>query len=311
MTDSPLLLVVLTFNSVESLKLVVDSCRPLAPRVVVVDSGSTDGTVELARGLGCEVLEHPFENYAKQRNWAQDAIGATEGWYLHLDADEVLTPELCGSIGAALAAPTHNGYLMKRVPFFMGRKIRHGVIGSTFHLRLYRVGRGRVEDRLYDQHYVLDGEAGRLQGDLLDLQITTVEKWTAAHNRWSTAEAEEVWSRHMSPDAQAESGTLTASLKGDMRMRKRWLKNRVWYRMPLLLRPFLFFFYSYVLRGGFLDGKVGVAYHVLQAFWFRFLVDVKLLERREAESNFRELYADLSRTYEAYERTPLGADDRG
>ena len=295
-------LVVLTFNSEESLKLVVDSCRPLRPRIVVVDSGSTDGTVAIAESLGCEVLQHPFENYARQRNWAQEAIGATEGWYLHLDSDEVLSPELCVSMKAVLASPgaEFDGYLMKRVPFFMGHRIRHGVIGSTFHLRLYRAGKGRCEDRLYDQHYVLDGQAGRLEGDLLDLQVTTVEKWTAAHNRWSTAEAEEVWTSHMSPEAQESSGTLAASLRGDMRMRKRWLKNRVWYRMPLLLRPFMFFLYSFFLRGGFLDGRVGLAYHVLQAFWFRYLIDVKLLERRVAAEGFTRTYAELERSFERY-----------
>ena len=290
----PVTLVVLTFNSEESLRAVVDSCRGLATRRVVVDSGSTDRTLAIARELGCEVLEHPFENYARQRNWAQEAVGATEGWYLHLDADEVLSPELRESLRAAVEAPAYDGYLMKRAPFFMGKKIRYGVIGSTFHLRLYRVGKGRCEDRLYDQHYVLDGVAGRAAGELLDLQITTVEKWTAAHNRWSTAEAAEVWSGSLSPEGQAEAGTLAASLRGDMRMRKRWLKNRVWYQLPLLLRPFLFFFYSYVLRGGFLDGRVGLAYHVLQAFWFRFLVDVKLLERREAAVNVERLMAGLA-----------------
>lgn len=294
-TQSPLCVVILTFNSVESIKVVVDSCRDLHPRFVVVDSFSTDGTVELAKSLGCEVLEHAFENYAKQRNWAQETIGLTEGWYLHLDSDEVLSPELRRSIEAAIAKPLYDGYIMRRAPFFMGKRIRHGVIASTWHLRLYKAGVGRCEDRLYDQHYVMDGPTGTLAGDLLDLQITTVEKWTAAHNRWSTAEAEEVWSKHMSPQAQESTGTLKASLTGDSRMRKRWLKNKVWYRMPLLLRPYLFFFYSYFLKLGFLDGKVGLVYHVLQAFWFRFLVDAKILEKKVADTQMAELMASLER----------------
>lgn len=295
-SHNPLCVVILTFNSEQSIKAVVDSCRALNPRFVVVDSFSKDRTVEVAKSLGCEVYEHAFENYARQRNWAQEAIGATEGWYLHLDSDEVLSSELRNSISEVLESPspTHDGYLMRRAPFFMGRRIRYGSINPTWHLRLYRVGTGRCEDRLYDQHYVKEGPSGSLKGDLLDLQITSVEAWTASHNRWSTAEAEEVWNRHLSPGAD-QGDTLQASLTGDSRMRKRWLKNKLWYRLPLLGRPFIFFFYSYVIKLGFLDGKVGLVYHLLQAFWFRFLVDAKLLERQITAKEMERLFEDLDR----------------
>jgi glycosyltransferase involved in cell wall biosynthesis len=286
---SQVCVVILTFNSEASLEYVVRSCKGLASRIVVVDSFSKDGTVELAGKLGCEVLQHEFSNYSAQRNWSQDAIASPEGWYLHLDADEVLTAELRTAIQTALAAPTADGYMMRRAPYFLGRPIRHGAINPTWHLRLYKVGKGRCEDRLYDQHYLCDGPVEKLTGALLDLQIVNLESWTASHNRWSTAEAAEV----MASTTVREGQQLEASLGPDPRSRKRWLKERIWYRMPLFMRAWLFFNYSYFLKLGFLDGKPGLIYHFLQAFWFRFLVDAKLYEARSAESNWSDLRREL------------------
>src|SRR6185312_5503129 len=130
---------------------------PLGAHVLVVDSGSTDGTVELAEQLGCRVLSHPFENYSKQRRWAQQAADWPGAWFLHLDADEVLSPKLCRSVQQVLSdsAPNYDGYLIRRIPYFMGRRIRHGAINPSWHLRLYRSEKGRCEDRLYDQHFVI------------------------------------------------------------------------------------------------------------------------------------------------------------
>jgi len=275
--------IILTFNSAASLAQVVQSCRELSSRILVVDSGSTDGTADLAHSLGCEVIAHPFDNYSRQRNWAQQhAQLAPDDWVLHLDSDEVLSPELAASIRQTLAAspPDVDGFLMRRLSYFLGQPIRYGHINPSWHLRLFRAGQGACEDRLYDQHFLVPGKTQKLDGLLLDLQLTSLEAWTASHNRWSTAEAREV-TQEQSHDTDAR--TLPASLRGDSRMKKRWLKNNIWYRAPLLARPLAFFLYSYFLRLGFLDGKVGLVYHFLQAFWFRFLVDAKIMELRRAE----------------------------
>jgi glycosyltransferase involved in cell wall biosynthesis len=269
-----LTVIILTFNSEASLVQVVNSCKTLASRILVVDSFSTDTTPTLAAALGCEFVQHPFENYSIQRNWAQNyACLGDQDWVLHLDSDEVLSDELARSISQLTPHSDTNGYLMRRLSYFLGQPIRFGQINPSWHLRLFRASKGFCEERLYDQHFIAPGKGHKLAGLLLDLQITTIEKWTAAHNRWSTAEALEVCSRSQSSDRQ-----LPASLLGDLRMQKRWLKNNFWYRSPLLLRAFVFFFYSYFLRLGFLDGKVGLIYHVLQSFWFRYLVDAKIIE---------------------------------
>ena len=273
---TPLTVVLLTFNSEEVIARVVTAVRGIATRIVAVDSQSKDRTVAILRELGCEVLDHPFENYAAQRNWAQSQVGlAPDDWVLHLDADEVASPELCASITAALAAPTADGYLIRRITHFLGQPIRHGHMNPNWHLRLYRASKGRCEDRLYDQHFVCDGPTARLAGIMDDLQLISIERWTATHNRWSTAEAEEI----LAAEA-ATAGQLQASLSGDPRQRKRWLKNNLYYRAPLLLRPGILFAYNYTIKLGFLDGRVGLIYHVLHAFWFRFLVDAKVIEQR-------------------------------
>ena len=283
MSQSLLTVIVLTFNSEQSLGKVLEACAPLDARSLVVDSFSTDGTVALAERFGCEAVQHPFENYSAQRNWAQAyAKLDRDAWVLHVDSDEVPSPELCAAIQAVVSAPAPgtNGFLMRRLTYFWGRPIRHGHMNPSWHLRLFRAGLGACEERLYDQHFVLSsGKLEKLPGVLHDLQLASLESWTASHNRWSTAEAIEVLRKRKGETT--EGPVLQGSLTGDRRMRKRWLKKNVWYRMPLLVKPFAFFLYSYVLKLGFLDGKSGFVYHVLQAFWFRFLVDAKIIELRD------------------------------
>lgn len=270
--------IILTLNSKDSLAGVVESCRAISSRILVVDSHSTDGTQELAQSLGCEVVEHPFENYSAQRNWAQKyADLSDEDWVLHLDSDEELSTELRQSIQSALQNQTADGYLMRRLTHFWGKPIRYGHMNPSWHLRLFRASRGGCEDRLYDQHFICTGTTSRLKGVLLDMQSVDLERWTQTHNRWSTMEAQEIFA-HKNQDGS----TLSENLLGDTRERKRWAKNRLWYRAPLFVRVYLFFVYSYVLKLGFLDGKVGLIYHTLQVFWFRFLVDAKIHERTAA-----------------------------
>jgi glycosyltransferase involved in cell wall biosynthesis len=284
----PLTIIILTFNAEASIAHVIAACAGLARRILVVDSYSTDRTLDIVRRAGCDLVQHPFVHYGQQRNWAQDyAAVPPQDYVLHLDADEVLSPALAASIRAAVAAGDRDGYLMQRITYFLGQPIRHGMINPSWHLRLFRAGAGRCEDRQYDQHFICPGPTRRLAGELHDLQLITVERWTTTHNRWSTAEAAEIIRRRAlipstapsAPSAPAEDGLLPASLTGDPRMRKRWLKDRLYYRSPLFIRPVAYFLYSYILRQGFRDGMAGLVYHTLHAFWFRFLVDAKIHEQ--------------------------------
>ncbi len=268
-----LTIVILTFNSARTINEVVSSCRHLSEKILVVDSYSKDDTVKIARSLGCKVLQHTFKDYSTQRNWAQQKVRTQ--WVLHLDSDEIISKKLADSIQAAFSKKSDNdGYLMKRLTYFMGKPIRFGHMNPNWHLRLFKVKTGYCEDRLYDQHFIAKGNLARLDGYILDVPKKSVEEWIDNHNRWSTAEAEEL----LSGNSLCKS--LPGKLNKDPRIRKRLIKNNVYYRLPPLVRPFIFFGYSYIVRLGFLDGRAGFIYSILQSFWFRFLVDVKILERK-------------------------------
>ena len=276
-TVPPLTAVILTMNEEVNLPRCLESLSGLECEIFVVDSGSTDRTLEIARTGGAQIVEHPFENYAAQRNWAQKNLPLRTGWVLHLDADERLTPELVTEINQKMKEPNIpvDGFLLRKRTIFMGRWIRHGGHYPSFHLRLFRKDKGACEDRLYDQHFVVDGAVATLTGDYMDVVASNINSWTVRHARWARLEAQEM----MTPSATAHR--VKADPMGNPIERKRWLREGVYAQAPLFVRPFLYWLYRYVLRLGFLDGKEGLIFHFLQGCWYRFLIDCEIFERQE------------------------------
>ncbi len=266
--------VLLSFNSEATLGATLASARLVSEDIHVVDSGSTDKTLAIAAGAGAHVVQHPFENYGRQRNWAIDNLPLKYGWQLHLDADERLTPELIERINGLKAGfPAGiDGYFIPRLTYFLGHPIRHGGMYPIWHMRLFRSGKGRCEDRKYDQHFRCDGPTAQIDAAMIDDVRMSLSEWTARHNRWADAEADEL----LNP---SEAGVIAGRFAGDPVQRKRALRGG-YNRAPLFLRAFGLFFYRYVLRLGFLDGMPGFIFFVLQTFWFRFLVDAKIYERK-------------------------------
>jgi glycosyltransferase involved in cell wall biosynthesis len=274
----PLAVVILTRDEEGNLPDCLASLRRLDAEVFVVDSGSTDRTREIAGEAGCHVVQHPFEDYAAQRNWALENLPVRSPWILNMDADERLTAALAEEIAVVVTDPDapYVGYMMSRRTVFLGRWLRHGGQYPAWHLRLCRAGRVRCERRRYDQHFVVDGNTGRLRNDLIDVLSTDLTRWTERHNRWASLEAEELYAKRRNRRNGGDG--VRPRFAGTPIERRRFLREGIYERFPPLLRPFLFFVYSYVLRLGFLDGVPGLVFHALQRFWFRFLVDAKLLE---------------------------------
>ncbi|MDE3103781.1 MAG: glycosyltransferase family 2 protein [Acidobacteriota bacterium] len=271
--------VILTFNSSDSLPATLASVRALTDDIHVVDSGSSDDTVALATQAGAQVVSHPFASYGAQRNWAIDTLPLRYAWQLHLDADERLTPELQQEIAVLPEDGPLAGYYLPRLLQFMGRVLRHGGMSPTWHMRLFRTGQGRCEAREYDQHFLCTGATAQLHHPMIDDIRMSLSEWTYRHNRWSDAEVREML-------AETSEGRIQGRMLGNVVERKRFLRD-LYNGAPLFTRPFLLFGYRFFVRLGFLDGTEGFIFWVLQTFWFRFLVDAKLYERRKAGSSSR------------------------
>lgn len=288
--------VILTLNEEANLPEALASVRGWARETFVLDSLSTDRTVEIAREAGCAVVEHPFVDHAKQRNFAIDHLPYTASWILFLDADERLTDELKLEISTVLASsPAESGYYIKRRLYWMGRWIRRGYY-PTWILRLFRRGAGRCEDRPVNEHLIVEGKVGYLRSDFIHDDRKGLGDWIVKHNRYASLEAAELI-RH---EDRADQAEIPSKFFGTQAERKRWIRHRIWNRLPVLVRPFLYFTYRLIIRGGFLDGSRAIAYHFLQGLWFPLLIDLKYLELKDRRSP--EISADAVTWHEAHAR---------
>ena len=286
-------LIVLTGDEEQNVEHTLRSAHELASEIIIVDSFSTDPTLEICRRYTDRIIQHLFENQAKQFNWALDSVPIASDWILRLDSDERLTPELAREIAQALPAlpPDVTGIYLRRQVHFMGRWIRHGGYYPMWFLRLFRRGKGRYEE-LTEEHVVLsEGRAIRLKHDFIDDNRKGLSFWVDKHNQWAIGEMLDLLS--YAGGRGLPGGTLHPALFSTQERRRRWLKTRLYARLPLFARAFLYFFYRYFLRLGFLDGREGLIFHFLQGCWYRFLVDAKIYEARK----FGLRQAETARNY--------------
>ncbi|MEW6454518.1 MAG: glycosyltransferase family 2 protein [Pseudomonadota bacterium] len=274
--------IILTYNEEIHIARAIDSVAGIADQIVVVDSFSTDRTVEIAKELGATVLRRKFDNQARQFQWALDTAAISGAWVMRLDADEVIEPDLAAEIKAGLPSlpPGVTGINLKRKHIFMGRWIRHGDRYPVTLLRIWRRGMASVEERWMDEHVVLSsGRAVTFEGGFADHNLHDLSHFIDKHNRYATREAVEVLNqRHGLFAAAPGVETDTWSQAG----LKRNVKLRFYNRLPFALAALSYFLYRYVIRGGFLDGREGLIYHGLQGGWYRFLVGAKVIELERA-----------------------------
>lgn len=268
--------IVLTFNEEKNIAQALKSVCGWAGEVYVVDSFSNDATVHIAASLGASVVQHRFGDYALQRNWALDNLPLRAEWVLFLDADESLPEALKAEISDIIATdPAQNGFYVKWRLIWMGRWIRRGYY-PTWLLRLFRRGRGRCESRQVNEHILVEPPTGRLRHDFVHEDRKGIRCWLEKHIRYAEREAEIL--------CNGADGQIEASLCNSQAGRKRWVRYHVYNHLPPLLRPFLYFFYRYVLRGGFLEGSAGLIYHFLHALWLPLIIDAIYLEMRRSGS---------------------------
>lgn len=270
--------ITLTYNEEANVAQALASLAGWADEIHVLDSLSTDRTIEIAARFGAHVSHNRFVDFVKQRNYALQHLPIGTEWVLFLDADEWLPDALKREIRALIgSSPAENGFYIKRRLIWMGRWIRRGYYPAWI-LRLFRYGKGRCEDRPINEHLIVEGSTGRLRNDFIHEDRRGVGDWIAKHNSYATKESLELFSTRSGPGYRE----IDVRLFGTQAQRKRWIGYRIWNRLPPLIRPFFYFFYRYFLAGGILDGREAFAYHFLQALWFPMLVDIKYLELKNS-----------------------------
>jgi len=270
--------ILLTYNEESNIEECLKSLQGWVKEVFIVDSFSTDKTLEIARRYTDNIHQHGFENYAKQFNWAMKNLPVETEWILRLDADEAVTAELKEELLQSLPdlAADISGLYIKRRVIFMGQWIRHGGYYPIWLLRIWRRGCGYIEDLWMDEHIkISQGKTIFLKHDISEENKKRLDWWTGKHNHYATREAIDLLN-HKYKFLPSEE--IPAKLSGSQEQRKRWFKKNLYLSLPMFFRAFYYFILRYFFLLGFLDGTKGLIWHFLQGCWYRFLVDAKIYE---------------------------------
>lgn len=276
--------IILTYNEELHIRRCLENVCPFSKKVYVIDSPSTDRTVEICNEFeNVEVVVHKYPgNQAEQFNWAIDNCRIDTEWILRVDADEYCEPELIAEMELKLQTlPKEVSAVV--VPIgreFMGRRLRHGIVNGVSLTRLLRPGKVRYEASLMDEYMkVLEGESVKFYHAIVDASRIPLSAFTDKHNNYSSREAA------MLLDAEYQLRDLSAELSAGGEMAKEVMAKRAkkakYAKMPLFWRSMGYFVYRYIVKMGFLDGKEGFCWDFFQGLWYRALVDGKVFQARK------------------------------
>jgi glycosyltransferase involved in cell wall biosynthesis len=273
--------IILTYNEALHLERCVASLRPVCDRICIIDSFSTDQTIEIAKSLNVEVFQHTWENnYAAQLNWGIEQVDSQTEWTLRIDADEYLTIDLINEIKNNLSSVSSqvSGIEFTRKVNFKGRWIRFGGFYPIHLLRLWRSGKGICESRLMDEHMILsDGGIIRFKGHIIDDNLNSIHWWVNKHNNYARREAADILNQEY---RFVEETNLSDVAVGKQAAFKRQAKNSIYNKLPLGIRPLFYFLFRFFIQLGFLDHPKVWVFHVMQGFWYRLLVDINVAEAK-------------------------------
>jgi glycosyltransferase involved in cell wall biosynthesis len=271
--------IILTYNEELHLQRLLNSIRRLNAAVCILDSGSTDQTLQIAETSGAQVKQHAFINHPQQWHYALEAFNIETPWVICIDADQVVTRELEQQLLTFIDEDYRdiNGIYFNRKNYFKSTWIKHGGYFPFYLLKMFRYGIGYSDlNENMDHRFIVPGKTLVWKhGYLLEenLKENNIRFWIDKHNRYSDLLAQEEIERRQ----QLRMQTIKPAFWGNPDEHTAWLK-KLWWRMPLFIRPAVYFIYRYIFRLGILDGRQGFVFHFLQAFWFRLIVDVKIKE---------------------------------
>ena len=279
--------IILSFNEEQHLPRLLESIKALNAETFILDSGSTDRTLEIAGSYGAIVKYNKFENHPKQWDFALKNFPVKTPWTIGLDSDHIVLPELLEMLKDFKNSTTPddvNGIFFNRKNYFKGRWLKHGGYFPKYLMKMFRTGLGFSDlNENMDHRFVSEGknivwDKGYLKEE--NLKENKISFWIEKHNRYSDQVAREEIERKK----QLRNQTIKPKFFGNPDQRVAFLK-KIWWDMPLFVRPFIYFFHRYFIQLGILDGKEGMIFHFLQALWFRFVVDVKIFELESEEKN--------------------------
>lgn len=254
----------------------LQNVNQFAKKVYIIDCHSTDGTQEIARSLGAQVIEHDWPgNQAAQFNWALDNLQIDTEWILRLDADEYLLPELIEELNQKLpSTPSEvTGIFFNRRHIFLDRWMKGGIYPVKL-LRVFRRGHGRYEQRMMDEHIVLaDGNAIEYENDFCDHNLNNISWFCKKHVDYAVREAAEMLDAELNLSGHSADDSALSNQAKEKR-----IKKEAYAKKPLFWRSFAYFIYRYFLKGGWRDGKEGFIFAFIQGWWYRTLVDAKIYE---------------------------------
>lgn len=269
--------IILTRNEEKYIGDCIKSLGGVVKRIVVVDSFSNDHTIEIAKALGAEVYQHEFFNYAKQYLYAVDIANVKTTWIFRIDADERLLPkarEELENLCNENEMTSVNGIWIRFYNVFLGKALKHGGVYPWKKLSVYKTGKGTIEDRNMDEHIILsEGTTISMKEDCEHQAFKSLTFFVNKFNWYSTREAMDYYE-------QKNMESKNESLKTKFKM-------KVYYRLPMGIRAWIFYIYRYYFRLGFLDGKEGRIYAFLHAYWYRYLVDAKIYEHEKLGEEFK------------------------
>lgn len=273
--------VILTYNEEIHIRRCLENIKDLAKDIFIIDSFSTDRTLEIAGEYGAVILQNKWENnQAKQFNWALEHAPICTEWVLRLDADEYLLPELVEELSMKVPGLPEgiSGIVFKRRHYFLGKWMKRGIYPVCL-LRMFRYGKAVCEQRMMDEHIqLLEGNMIDFENDFVDHNLNNLSWFCNKHVNYAVREAAELLDIELDLFGTSQSDKdkkLSVQAK-----RKRLMKHR-YAAMPLFWRSFIYFCYRYIVKGGFLDGKEGFLWHFLQGWWFKTLTDAKVFEIKQ------------------------------
>jgi len=284
----PITAIILAYNEEKNIEECLLSVKDWAGEIFIVDSGSKDKTLEIAARYEVNIKKHEFETHSKQWAWALKNLRINNKWILGLDADQRLTNEIREEIRDLFETKRDvlsniDGFYINRRQVFRGKWIKHGGYYPKYLLKLFKINSVVIDENdLVDHHFYVNGTTAKLSNDLIEqnLKEDSIYFWTEKHNSYAKLLANE----ELKSEGNGLSNKNRPSVFGNPDERSIWTKG-IWGKLPLYIRPFIYFIYRYIFRLGLLDGKEGFVFHFLQAFWFRLLVDINIEEMRKKEKD--------------------------